>query len=97
MINHTLLTRLFFLFLCCYPSWLFILRSFLVVSAGITSLGGVVDSANLDGPQGVVLVPDRKIALVTSQNLHKLSAYSYVDANNLVLLSNSRLFASTYE
>ena len=80
MINHTLLTRLRFLFLCCHPYiFLFAVRSFLVVSAGITSLGGVVDSANLDGTYGVTLVPDRKIALVTSYNLHKLSAYSYVD------------------
>ena len=69
-------------------SLLFFVRSFLVVSAGITSLGGVVDSANLDYAQGVALVPDRKIALVTSYNLHKLSAYSYVDANNLELLSS---------
>jgi len=47
-----------------------------------------VDSANLDFPPGVTLVPDRKIALVTSYNLHKLSAYSYVDANNLELQSS---------
>ena len=47
-----------------------------------------MDSANLDNTLGVALVPDRKIALVTSYNLHKLSAYSYVDANNPVLLSS---------
>ena len=47
-----------------------------------------MDSANLDNTLGVALVPDRKIALVTSKNLHKLSAYSYVDANNLELLSS---------
>ena len=47
-----------------------------------------MDSANLDYTLGVALVPDRKIALVTSYNLHKLSAYSYVDANNLELLSS---------
>ena len=33
-------------------------------------------------------MPDRKIALVTSKNLHKLSVYSYVDSNNLELLSS---------
>ena len=69
-------------------SLLFFVRSFLVVSAGITSLGGVVDSANLDYTLGVTLVPDRKIALVTSYNLNKLSVFSYVDANNLELLSS---------
>ena len=47
-----------------------------------------MDSANLDLTHGVTLVPDRKIVLVTSYNLHKLSAYSYVDANNLELLSS---------
>ena len=47
-----------------------------------------MDSANLDYTMGVALVPDRKIALVTSYNLHKLSVYSYVDANNLELLSS---------
>ena len=47
-----------------------------------------MDSSNLDGTRGVTLVPDRKIALVTSYNLHKLSAYSYVDANNLELHSS---------
>ena len=47
-----------------------------------------MDSANLDYTWGVALVPDRKIALVTSYNLHKLSAYSYVDENNLELHSS---------
>ena len=47
-----------------------------------------MDSAKLDYAFGVALVPDRKIALVTSYNLHKLSAYSYVQANNLELLSS---------
>ena len=47
-----------------------------------------MDSANLDSTHGVTLVPDRKIALVTSSNLHKLSAYSYEDSNNLELLSS---------
>ena len=42
-----------------------------------------MDSANLDNTHGVALVPDRKIALVTSYNLHKLSVFSYEDANNL--------------
>ena len=58
-----------------------------------------MDSANLDDTRGVVLVPDRKIALVTSKNLHKLSVYSYVDENNLELLSsvaNSTLMLNPY-
>ena len=47
-----------------------------------------MDSTNLDGTQGVALVPDRKIALVISYTLHKLSVFSYVDANNVELLSS---------